>query len=232
MREAHVWTLKAMAAAQLVCAAFLCVPAQAGTPGTAGATFLKFTPSPRATAMGESYVSLAEDAYAAYWNPAGLGSVEQPEFAATYNASFQDVTHQYVSFAYPMRYGSTLDVNITRLSVAPFQGYDAVGSKTEEITASDLAVGVAYGRTLLKDEIARPVLNVGMNLKSINETLDDATANTFAADMGVVYYRRPTKYWMRTVPAQETRLAFTVRNLGPGLKFDTISSPLPLSMTL
>ncbi len=232
MRTGNVWNLTAIALAQMICAGFFCVSAQAGSPGTAGAAFLKFTPSPRATAMGESYSSLADDAYAAYWNPAGLASVEQPELAATYNASFADVTHQYMSLAYPLRYGSTLDVNVTRLSVAPFQGYDAVGSNTDNVSASDLAIGAAYGRTLFKDEVERPVLNVGLNLKSISETLADASANTFAIDMGAVYYIRPAKYWMREIPAQETRVALTVRNLGPGLKFDTVSSPLPLAVTL
>jgi tetratricopeptide (TPR) repeat protein len=232
MRIGNAWNLTAILSAQLICAGYFCVSASAGEAGAAGATFLKFTPSPRATAMGESYSSITQDAYAAYWNPAGLASVEQPEFAATYNASFADVTHQYISLAYPLRYGSTLDINVTRLSVAPFQGYDAEGSKTTDISASDQAIGLAYGRTLVKDEVARPVLNVGLNLKSISETLDSASANTFAADLGVVYYKRPAKYWMSAVPAQEMRIAFAVRNIGPGLKFDSGTAPLPLSTTL
>jgi len=219
--------------AQLLCAAgFFCVSADAGAPGTAAASFLKFTPSPRATAMGESYVSVTEDAYAAYWNPAGLASVERPEFAATYNASFEDVTHQYVTFAYPLRYGSTLDLNITRLSVAPFQGYDATGLATKKVLSSDMAIGAAYGRTLIKDEIERPVLNVGVNLKNISETLDAVSANTFAADLGAVYYLRPSKYWIESVRAQEFRFALTARNIGPGLKFDKETSPLPTSLTI
>jgi hypothetical protein len=182
--------------------------------------------------MGESYVSVTEDAYAAYWNPAGLASVEQAELAATYNASFEDVTHQYISLAYPLSYGSTLDLNITRLTVAPFQGYDAVGFATSKIQSSDMAIGAAYGRTLMKDEIERPVLNAGVNLKSVSETLDKVSANSFALDLGAIYYLRPAKYWMQKVQAQEFRFAFTARNLGPGLKFDKISSPLPMSATL
>jgi tetratricopeptide (TPR) repeat protein len=219
-------------AAQLVCAAgFFCVPVAAGAPGTSAAAFLKFTPSPRATAMGESYTSVTEDAYAAYWNPAGLASVEQTEFSATYNASFEDVSHQYVSLAYPLSYGSTLDLNITRLSVASFQGYDAAGFKTRGIQSSDMAVGVAYGRTFMKDEIERPVLNLGANLKHVSETLDSASAATLALDLGAVYYLRPTNYWMRKVPGQEFRFGLSVKNLGPGLKFDKVTSPLPTSVT-
>ncbi len=233
MKRGNVGKLAGVLATQIVCAAgFFCVSVNAGAPGTAAASFLKFTPSPRATAMGESYASVTEDAYAAYWNPAGLASVEQTELAATYNASFEDVTHQYVSLAYPLRYGSTLDLNITRLTVAPFQGYDAVGRKTGKVQSSDMAIGAAYGCTLMMDEISRPVLNAGVNLKSISETLDKVSANAFAADLGVIYYLRPARYWMQKTRAQEFRIALTARNLGTGLKFDKITSPLPMSTTL
>ncbi len=182
--------------------------------------------------MGEAYTSVTEDAYSVYWNPAGLGSVEGGELAATYNASFEEVSHQYLAAAYPLRYGSTLGFSFSRLSVAPFQGYDAQGLKTSNVSSSDLAVGVSYGRVIFKDEIERPVLNIGAGIKLINEKLDSASANTGALDLGAVYYIRPNNYWMRKMQAQEFRIAASVKNIGPGLKFDKRSSPLPLTATL
>lgn len=226
--------IKILTAGLLACFA-LCsaaLPAAAGEAGTAAGTFLKFAPGPRGTGMGEAYSAVADDAYAAWWNPAGLAFVEQPEVAATYNTSMESVSHQYVSLAYPLRYGSTLGFNVTRLTVAPFQGYDAKGWKTRQIDAADTAVGAAYGRTLLKDEIERPVLNVGANLKAINSRLDNVSATALAVDLGAVYSLRPANYWMKKVPAQEFRFSFNVRNLGTGLKYDKLSFPLPLSATL
>ena len=220
-----------LAAAVFFTAAF-CRPAYGGDPGSSAASFLKFSPSPRGTGMGEAYTSIAEDAYSAWWNPAGLGSVEGPELAATYNDSMEDVTSQYLSVAYPLRYGSTLGFNLTRLSVAPFQGYDAQGVKSGKVESSDIAVGGGYGRALLKDEIERPVLNVGAGLKVISEKLHNASANTAALDLGAIYYIRPANYWLSKAPAQEFRVAVAVRNIGPGLKFDKRSSPLPLAATL
>jgi tetratricopeptide (TPR) repeat protein len=182
--------------------------------------------------MGEAYTSVAEDAYSAYWNPAGLASIERPELAATYDASMQDVANQYISVAYPSRYGSTYSLSINGLSVAPFQGYDAQGTKMSTVDSSDLAVGAGYGRTLAKDEIERPVFNVGGVFKVIRERLDAVSANTAALDLGALYYIRPDNYWMSKVPAQEFRVGLALRNLGPGLKFDKLSSPLPMSATL
>lgn len=213
--------------------AVLCAgPACAGNAGSASAAFLKFSPSPRGTGMGEAFASVAEDAYAAWWNPAGLANVEGLELAATYNDAMEDVTSQYMSTVYPLRYGSTLGVSLTRLSVAPFQGYDAQGLKIGNVESSDMAIGAAYGRALLKDEIERPVFNVGAGFKVISETLDDASANTAALDLGAAYYIRPDNYWMKKVPAQEFRLGLAVRNIGPGLKFDRRSCSLPLSVTV
>lgn len=223
----------AAVAAQCVCAALLlCSPALAGTPGSAAASFLRFTPSPRASGMGESYVSVAEDAYAAYWNPAGLAAVERPEVAATYNQSFADVAHQYVSFVYPLRAGSSLGLNITRLTVAPFQGYDAAGYRTEKVDSADMAVGAAYARTLVRDEIERPVLSVGGNLKFVSERLDDVSANALAADLGALFYIRPEKPWIKNLPGQEFRIGLAARNIGSGLKFDSTSFSLPMSLSL
>ena len=43
--------------------------------GTSCLPFLKLGQGPRSAALGESYTSLAEDASAIYWNPAGLARV-------------------------------------------------------------------------------------------------------------------------------------------------------------
>lgn len=225
-------TKAAVFAAVWITAGLFPFPVYSGEAGSAAASFLKFSPSPRGTGMGEAYTSIAEDAYSTWWNPAGLAGVEGPELAATYNDSLEDVTSQYLSLAYPIRYGSTLGFNFTRLSVAPFQGYDAQGTKSGKVESSDIAAGAAYGRVLLKDEIERPVLSVGAGLKFISEKLAAASANTAALDLGAVYYIRPDNYWMNKAPAQEFRVAVAVKNIGPGLKFDKRTSPLPTAATL
>ena len=225
-------TANLLATAVSITALFFPLPAYGGDAGSSAASFLKFSPSPRGTGMGEAYTSITEDAYSAWWNPAVLAGVEGPELAATYNDSMEDVTTQSLSVAYPVRYGSPLGFNIPRLRVAPFQGYDAQGIKIGKVEASDIAVGGAYGRVLLKDEIERPVLNVGAGIKFISEKLDKVSANTAALDLGAVYYIRPANYWMSKAPAQEFRVAMAIKNIGPGLKFDKRSSPLPLAATL
>ena len=47
----------------------------------AGAIFLLIAPGARAGGMGEAQVAVANDAYASYWNPAGLGFLDGSELA-------------------------------------------------------------------------------------------------------------------------------------------------------
>ena len=202
--------------------------AWAGAPGSTGANFLEFGEGPRAAGMGESQVAVADDAYAAFWNPAGLAALEYANVALTYNQALQGVNQQYFSLAYPLHRGSTLDLNLTRLGMTPFSGYDAVGTKTGDVTASDYALGLAYGRTILLDDLVRPRLNLGLGVKAVQETLDNVTARTYAVDAGALYYL----HWLEFSgdagrPDAGLRLAATARNMGVGLKFDSVVSPLP-----
>ena len=46
-----------------------------------GSIFLLIAPGARAGGMGEAQVAVANDAYASYWNPAGLGFLGGAELA-------------------------------------------------------------------------------------------------------------------------------------------------------
>ena len=223
-----------LAAAALFCAAGVLFPARvsAGEAGLTSAPFLIFDPAPRGTAMGEAYTALTQDAYAAWWNPAGLAGIEMPQLAATYSASFADTVNHFASVAYPLRYGSTLGLSIIGQSVAPFQGLDAAGEVTGEILTADSAIAASYARTLYKDELEQPVLNVGATIKSVSETLDTAAGSALGVDLGLIYHRRSSRYWMKNTPARELRVGVALRNLGSGLKYDTQAFPLPQTTTL
>ena len=56
--------------------------------GSHAADFLSHGVGARALGMGSSFVSIADDATAAYWNPAGLVQIQRRAFAAMYSDSF------------------------------------------------------------------------------------------------------------------------------------------------
>src|SRR5690349_23851614 len=52
--------------------------------GTSSATFLRIGIGARAVGMGETFVAVANDPSAIYWNPAGLASLQRREVMASH----------------------------------------------------------------------------------------------------------------------------------------------------
>src|SRR5437773_12566900 len=104
--------------------------AEAADTGTTGANFLKLGIGPRAIAMGEAQVGLADDVYATYWNPAGLSRLQVQEAGFVQNQYIENISEQYLAYAMPRPSMGTFAGSVTYLNVGKFQGYDASGQPT------------------------------------------------------------------------------------------------------
>ena len=65
--------------------------------GSHAAEFLSHGVGARALGMGSSFVSIADDATATYWNPAGLVQIQKRAFAAMYSDSFGAAQGSFLS---------------------------------------------------------------------------------------------------------------------------------------
>src|SRR5512138_2608050 len=74
--------------------------------GTASAQFLKIGIGARAVGLGEAYGAVADDSYALYWNPAGLGQLKLKSLDLTYSIWLQRINLNYLAFAYPFSKGT------------------------------------------------------------------------------------------------------------------------------
>ena len=194
--------------------------------GTTSANFLKLGIGPRAIAMGDAQVGLADDVFATYWNPAGLAQLEVPQAGLVQNEYVQDITEQYAAYAHPTSIG-TFGGSFTHFSVGNFQGFDIVAQPTTQVGASDNCASLSYAAPLYKDRRYGTLLSAGANTKWIHETLDTASASAYAADLGLLFV--PGKKWGEFLDGW--RGGLSLRNLGTGLKFDTESFPLPRTLT-
>src|SRR5438552_2374769 len=118
--------------------------AQAADPGTTSANFLKLGIGPRATAMGEAQVGLANDVYATYWNPAGLAQLQNPEAGFVHTQYIQDIQSDYAAYAHPTAKLGTLAGSITYLNIGKFNSFDAAGQPTGQVGANDAALAFSY----------------------------------------------------------------------------------------
>ncbi len=198
---------------------------KANSAGTSGAAFLKIGAGARASAMGDAYTSVADDASAVYWNPAGLSSLKKNEFVAMRAQLFQDLEYNFFAFAHPTKSIGTFAVGLNNLNVTDIESRtgdsDAADSK---FSANDTSYSLGHSIKLtafgLPDAEQDGGLQIGETLKVVRQTLAGYTANSVAADLGAIYrfVDRPTS------------VGFVVQNLGSKAKFKNEGDPLPLTL--
>src|SRR5258706_3569685 len=125
-------------------------PSFASDPGTTAANFLRLGIGPRAVAMGNAQVGLANDVYATYWNPAGLARLESFEAGFAQNQYVENISEQYLAFAYPHPTLGTLAASLTYLNVGTFPGYDAAGTSIGNVRAHDKVARLSLPRNLYR----------------------------------------------------------------------------------
>jgi len=101
---------RAAVVAAVVAVACICPPAARAQgslggqrAGTSSATFLRIGVGARAVAMGETFVAVANDPSAIYWNPAGLASLQRRELSISHVQWPADIGYDHVTLTLPSR---------------------------------------------------------------------------------------------------------------------------------
>ena len=89
-----------------------------------GDHFLKIGLGARPVAMGETFVGIADDVNAIYWNPAGLNYIVGSEMTAMHALWFEDITFSFIGYCRPFLSGKIgLGLNIIGVIILGFQPY-------------------------------------------------------------------------------------------------------------
>jgi hypothetical protein len=83
--------------------------------GTASVQFLKIGVGARAGAMGESFVAIANDASALYWNPAGISQFDANQVMFSHTAWLVDVQHEFLGAVYHLSADDAVGLSLTML---------------------------------------------------------------------------------------------------------------------
>jgi hypothetical protein len=158
----------------------VCSPTVAIAAGEAGAQFLKMGVGARACAMGEAFAAIADDPTAVYWNPAGLGQLDQTEILAMQNFWLLDMSYQYVAAAIPSPYGA-FGVTAAYSSSGKIPRYEEF-RKVGEYSAYDAAGTLAYATPAAS--LGRVRMVAGGALKYIQQEIDTVGARGLAGDVG------------------------------------------------
>jgi hypothetical protein len=152
--------------------------------GTATAQFLKIGVGARAAAMGESFVAVANDASALYWNPAGLVQFKDDEVFAAHTNWLVDIKHEFIGAVYHISTEDAIGISLISLQTDDMPVTTEVqpyGDGTY-FRYGDIAVGLTYSRKMT------PQFSFGGTIRYIHETLDVLKMNGVVVDFGTYYW--------------------------------------------
>jgi len=174
--------------------------------GISTAQFLKIGVGGRASALGESFVAIANDASALYWNPAGITQFSDNQVIFSHNQWVVDINHDFIGAVYHLDNTNAFGLALTTLSMkdmpvtTEFQPFGT----GEYFGYSDFGLAFTYSRKMTEQ------FSFGGTVRYIEETIDKLKMRGVMIDLG-------TLYW---TGLGTTRFAVVVSNFGNNLAPD------------
>ena len=168
--------------------------------GTSSAQFLKIGVGPRAEALAQAYVAIADGAEALFYNPAGISLSSENEILFSNTQWVVDIQLEYLGLIYHLDRVNTVGLAITYLHTEDME-------ETTELSPygtgnyfryADALIGLSYSRKMTNK------FSFGFSGKYMHETLAELTMTSFLFDLGT-YYKTGWK---------SVRFAVTVTNFG------------------
>lgn len=158
--------------------------------GTSASAFLKIDAgSPRAQALGNAYVSIADGPDALFWNPAGSASATTRELSFAYQNYLQGYKSRALAYLQPL--GKTiLGATLNYMDMDGFDYRDEYGDLNPEIgkPVQNFVGSVSLARGFLNQ-----AFQIGGTAKYINEKLDSYRYTSVGFDVGAKF--RPI-HWL------------------------------------
>jgi hypothetical protein len=184
--------------------------------GTQGAAFLDVPVGAGPAALGGAYTALADDAFAAVYNPGGLGQIDSMQLSGQHLSYLDSAHYESLSVGAPLRGGKAGWGGAVRyLGSGDLQARDINGADIGEFSSYYAAYQLGYGQQVGSRG------SIGLSGKWIQGKIDDLSASAYAADLGGLYRVR-----------QNLTFGAALKNLGSRMKFLQDSDPLPLAFHL
>lgn len=181
--------------------------------GNAAAAELRLGLGARPAGMGEAFSSLADDANAVTWNPAGLGKVAGAQAGFMHYLYLADMYFDHVNYSQNLMPGAGFGAAFTYYNFGTFDKLDESGLNSGAFTPVTFVLTGGYGQNIL------PGLYVGLAAKILQEQIDADKYSALGADLGV--------QWQ--APG-EVKTAFVIQNLGTNLAESPLSRQIKIGL--
>jgi hypothetical protein len=192
--------------------------------GTTTANFLEYGFGSAGNAMGDAYVSMANDLSSIYWNPAGLADMNQSEAMFMYQPWLVDINTSFAATGIVLPKMGTLalgiiSANYGEMDVTTLAMQEGTG---EKFSSNDFAAIFSYGRKL------STWFSLGTSAKFISSSIMHTKASAFAVDFGVIIN---THFFS---PDGERgnglNIGMSVSNYGTRMKYDGVDLINPIDI--
>jgi len=146
--------------------------------------FLKIGVGGRATAMGDAFIAIADDASALYWNPAGLAFLNQNEVMFAHNTWIADINQEFIGAFYKFSESDVIGLSLSSLHMENMEVTDEFNpsGNGQYFAFGDVAFAVSYSRKMTEQ------FSVGASIRYVEETLDMLKMRGVLVDIGTLYW--------------------------------------------
>ena len=178
---------------------------------TTSAAFLEIGPGARSLGMGSAFVSVADDASALYWNPAGIVYVSRPEVQTYYSPWLVETQFYYNTAVIPMGGFGNLGISFTAVTMDEMMVrtvQDPEPNKYgQKFDAGNISIGIAYAKKLTDR------FSFGFQTKFIQESIWQMKAQGIAVDIGTLF-----------ITKNNLRIGMSVSNFGGKMGMEGINT--------
>lgn len=152
--------------------------------GISAFQFLKIGVGARGVGMGETFVAVANDVSALYWNPAGLTQFSENQFIFAHTEYVVDLRHEFFGTVYHLSPSDAIGASMTSLYTDPME----ITTETQPFGTGryfkfgDLALGLSYSRKMTDQ------FSFGVTIRYVEETLDMIKMRGTMVDLGTFYW--------------------------------------------
>jgi hypothetical protein len=193
--------------------------------GTTGNAALKIGVGARATAMGDTFVAVADDVNTIYWNPAGLGLLQRPQFSAMHTEWVADIRYEWLGFAQSLGQWVAIGADAALVHTADIprtiETSDGGFEQDGAFSYNDLIIRVALASGVYKGVrlgVAFQVSQQTVDFGGAKQPIPRKEVRAESVNFGGIYHP----------PIRNLRLGASLQNIGSDAAgFFEQSAPLP-----
>ncbi len=179
-------------------------PGDKSRKGTTGADQLLVPVGARSISTSGAFVATVDGLESIYYNPAGLDLSKKSEVMFSYMNYIADINMSYLAVGTNLGDFGSVGLSLKSFDIGdiPITTNELPDGTGSTYSPTFLTIGLTYSKTLT-DRVS-----IGTNVKFINETIGNTSANGFAIDAGVQYKFN-----------DNLSIGATINNIGPNMSY-------------